>query len=264
MSPETLLVGPYVGEFGWELFCWQGIARKFSKEFKRVVVVGRPGNKKLYEDFCDEYIEFDPESWNTDGRFCPDGKVFNPATVQHNRHLPGTIDIGYAYLGESKDWTGHFTNQEFVKYTSDTCDRGYDILFHCRNKATGSDRNWSKDQWVQLRDCLSDDLSVACIGNDQAFKLDGCADERSIPLEDLVSVMGNSKLIAGPSSGPMHLASLCGLKHLVWSTDFNYNRYTRDWNPFNTDVIFYDEGGWNPDPSKIGELINGQLSKTSE
>ena len=254
---NILLAGPYVGEFGWELFCWQGIVRKISEKFDKVIVVGRPGNSKLYDDFCHEYVEFDPESWETNGRLCYNAKIFNASTIVHTHYFPGDVDIGYGYVGESKDWTGLFSNQRFVKYTSDTCDRGYDVLLHCRNKSTGSERNWSKDQWEQLRDHLNEDLSVACIGNDQALKLDGCSDERSIPLDDLVSVMGNSKLIVGPSSGPMCLASLCGLKHLVWSTNFNYNRFTRDWNPFNTDVIFYDEGDWNPNPSKIAELIKG-------
>ena len=71
--------------------------------------------------------------------------------------------------------------------------------------------------------------------------------------------MNNSKIIVGPSSGPMHLATLSGLKHLVWTTDFNISRYTKDWNPFNTDVTLYTEEGWNPSPIKIKELIEKEI-----
>ena len=53
----------------------------------------------------------------------------------------------------------------------------------------------------------------------------------------------------------MHLASLCGLKHLVWSTEYNRIRYEKDWNPFNTKVIFYGIEDWNPKHENITELI---------
>ena len=54
----------------------------------------------------------------------------------------------------------------------------------------------------------------------------------------------------------MHLASLSGLDHLVWSTDYNRVRYEKDWNPLKTKVIFHSEGGWDPNPNKIAEIIN--------
>jgi len=30
-SAENILAGPWVGEFGWELFCYQGYLRKFPR-----------------------------------------------------------------------------------------------------------------------------------------------------------------------------------------------------------------------------------------
>ena len=76
-----------------------------------------------------------------------------------------------------------------------------------------------------------------------------------ISLKELVGIFSNAKLIAGPSSGPMHLASLCGATHLVWSTEYNRVRYERDWNPFKTPVIFHNEGGWNPNIDNIKNSI---------
>ena len=69
---STLLAGPWVGEFGWELFCWQGIVRSISKDFDKTIVIGRPGHGTIYEDFCDDFIEFDPASYHTDGWRCMD------------------------------------------------------------------------------------------------------------------------------------------------------------------------------------------------
>ena len=53
----------------------------------------------------------------------------------------------------------------------------------------------------------------------------------------------------------MHLASLAGMTHLVWSTEYNRVRYEKDWNPLRTKVIFYSEGGWNPKPLDISKII---------
>ena len=71
--------------------------------------------------------------------------------------------------------------------------------------------------------------------------------------------MNKSKLIIGPSSGPMHLASLSGLKHLVWSSEHNKSRYLNICNPFKTEVIFYSKEGWNPNPNNIYNIISKEL-----
>ena len=250
---STLLVGPWIGEFGWELFCWQGYIRKLSQEYDRTIVIGRINNKILYEDFCDEYIEFDPDGWDTDGWRCLncENKENYKDKIPHDTYISGKFDIGY--LSENK--TNFFTQQLFYRYTSSILKTGYDIIFHCRNKKTGNDRNWDISQWRQLYTLLPKTLKIACIGNKEAFVIDGTDDLRDIKLDALVSIMNNSKLIVGPSSGPMHLASLCGLKHLVWSDNSNFERYINHWNPFYTEVIFYNQENWNPNPQSIYSLI---------
>lgn len=259
---KILLAGPWIGEFGWELFCWQGYVRKLSRNYDKTIIIGRPNQKFLYEDFCDEYIDFDPLGFKTDSWMCHDcvvnmGMINN---IQHTDYLNGSFDIGFRY-GENGafDLKGLFSNQEFKKYESNTLNKSYDIIFHCRNKSTGSDRNWGKEQWADLFNLLSTKYTIACIGNSEAFHIEGSDDLRNIPLCDLVSIMNNSKLIVGPSSGPMHLASLSGLKHLVWSSEHNRSRYLNVWNPFKTEVIFYSKEGWNPKPNNIYNIILNEL-----
>jgi len=257
-TPKILLAGPWVGEFGWELFCWQGFIRRLSKDFDKTIVIGRPDNGILYEDFCDEYIEFDPKSFKTDAWNCHGAE--NPkhliTSIPHTKYISGIFEIGKRYSQQGvNDIYGNWGKQDYHKYFVDTDHEGYDIIFHCRNKSTGSERNWSKTQWEKLMNILPDDLLIACIGNDEAYHLDGADDLRGINLTELVGIMNNSDLIVGQSSGPIHLASLCGLKHLVWSTEFNRVRYERDWNPFGTECIFYSKGGWNPEPKEIKRLI---------
>jgi ADP-heptose:LPS heptosyltransferase len=68
--------------------------------------------------------------------------------------------------------------------------------------------------------------------------------------------MANSTVLVGPSSGPVHLASLCGLPHVTWSPKnatgimSNKDRYERIWNPLKTPVTFI-EGSWNPEVKEI-------------
>jgi hypothetical protein len=63
--------------------------------------------------------------------------------------------------------------------------------------------------------------------------------------------------MVGPSSGPMHLASLSGTRHLVWSSPHNRNRYLDAWNPFKTPVYFYAKEDWNPKVDNIHkEILN--------
>ena len=268
---KILLAGPWVGELGYELFCWQAYVRKLSRQFEKTIVIGRPGHKYLYEDFCQEYIEFDPRSFKTRRHRCfefdPEIDIGKEQTeislcgadeiiknTYHTFHLAGNFDVGYIEGGKEKHKDAFLYEQEFYKY--DFKDgKSFDVIFHCRNKSTGSNRNWDINNWEMLYQSLPKTLNIACIGNKEATYINGTTDLRGIEIKKLVGVLNNSKLIVGPSSGPMHLASLCGMTHLVWSVEYNRKRYEKDWNPFKTKTIFYSEGGWNPDPSKLANFI---------
>ena len=53
---DTLFAGPFLGEFGWELLCWQGFVRKVSRRYKTVIVYCPEGREALYRDFADRII----------------------------------------------------------------------------------------------------------------------------------------------------------------------------------------------------------------
>ena len=262
---NILLAGPWVGEFGWELFCWHGYIRKLSLSYDKTIIIGRPTNEFLYSDFADEYIPFNPKSFETDAWKCD--KAQNSTSIikgiPHTNYISGIFDIGMRYsIKGVLDTKGlFFKEQIFKKLTSNTVisdkfnSDGYDVIFHCRNKNVGSDRNWLYGQWNELKKILGDDLTIGCIGNLEAFHIPDTDDLRGINLDELVSIMNKSKIIVGPSSGPMHLASLTGLKHLVWSTEYNRIRYEKDWNPLKTEVIFYSDENWDPNPKIIKKLI---------
>ena len=257
---DVLLAGPWIGEFGWELFVWQAYIRNIAPKYKKVIVSSRKGHEFLYEDFCTEFIPIDvpknalSNSWFCDGISTDFTEKF-AAGIKFDTRIPAK-NIGFLYHGD-----GHatikegFYQQNFIKYQSDSLDKSFDILIHPRNKDLGHDRNWNQEKWQKLVDLLSKKYSIGTIGSHEAFNLNDSEDCRNISIRDTVSLMNRTKLVVGQSSGPMHLASLSGTPHLVWSTEHNRRRYFEYWNPFNTPVYFYPEMGWNPTPEFIYEKI---------
>ena len=86
-------------------------------------------------------------------------------------------------------------------------------------------------------------------------------------MEDLCDVLRSSEVCIGVSSGPMHLASLCLCKHVVW-TDLkhqkaingtNKDRYKTIWNPFQTKVKVIDKYGWLPPVDEIYKAVRKML-----
>jgi hypothetical protein len=151
---KTLFAGPWVGEFGWELFCWQGVLRRYAeiKNFDRVIISGREINKFLYDDFCDEYIPFTPDEYQPDS-FFNRGKVENyPMPKENYVYIPPNHCLTHytpsIHQGQSL-WRPKL-DQSFVKYGSPGMD-SY-ILIHARNtnKAGSGIRNWNADKFESI------------------------------------------------------------------------------------------------------------------
>jgi ADP-heptose:LPS heptosyltransferase len=98
----------------------------------------------------------------------------------------------------------------------------------------------------------------------EAAWLKGTEDLRSIELKKICDIMRNSECVFGPSSGPMHLASLCGAPHIVWSTSKNKTRYEENWNPLSTPVLFLDKHGWHPTAEYVVERFSQWFKKNKE
>ena len=246
---KTLLVGPWVGELGWELFCWQGYVRNLSRNFDKTIVISRNGHDFLYEDFAYNFYAFDSPTTEANmwsGSIDLDKLNKLISEIKFNYYLE-PFNIGYGFDENGLAILRNtFNEQEFIKYKSNTIDKYYDIIVHPRNKLIGNDRNWDEKNWQELVDLLLKDYTVAIIGNNEAFKLNGVDDFRNIPIRDTISLMNRTKLVVGQSSGPLHLASLCNTPHFVWSIDYNKIRYTKHWNPHKTKVIFKSKYSWNP------------------
>lgn len=244
MLTTKALFGPWVGEFGYELFRWQGHLRALSEKCSESVVVCRAGHEVLYRDFASKIIPFDPKGTNQNGPLCDNALNFPvPESLNKHTHFLGT---DRRFLNDA------FVRPKYIRLGSGS--KNGLRLFHIRKKC--SDRDWPIENWVKLMSSVSNER-VAFVGSrEQSLCLDGFADMRGIPLEQLADIVSGAEYIVGPSSGVMHFATLCGCKQIVWSHKGNLNRYKCDWNPFGTPVEFLDAGGFSPSVEYIAGAIN--------
>ncbi|MHA2427216.1 MAG: glycosyltransferase family 9 protein [Candidatus Hermodarchaeia archaeon] len=246
LESGKLFAGPFVGEFGWELFAWQAWLRKHVRQhdYKEVVVATRPERFFFYEDFATHFVSVVPRGGQACMCHYNGGRV---PKIQAFR--------GYRKIAPSERRSDKHSGR-FIKWGQKKPECAYDLLLHCRSRTHRPDSNWAIKKWEALVAQFRS-FRIAAIGTlGAAFCPAGVVDLRGIPLKDLVDVMASSDLLVGPSSGPMHLGSLCGIPHLVWSGESrNKPRYEKRWNPLRTRVYYYGKEGWQPKVESIAGKI---------
>jgi hypothetical protein len=135
------------------------------------------------------------------------------------------------------------------------------ILLHARSteKRHTEYRNWPLSCWIAYVRAMKDAEFYSIGSMDGALHVPGTTDARGMPIDKLIELMRTSALIVGPSYVPMHLASLCGLPHLVWTDSkfqgtiggTNRDRYETAWNPFGTKAVVVDNYEWQPPIEEI-------------
>jgi hypothetical protein len=253
---SRLFAGPWVGEFGWELMMWIGHLRACAKNYKEVIIASRSGHQYLYEDFMTQFIPYDI-SGNTDCELC-DNKTYNDFFTKQLAQEDNYFKVKRFPTWEKPMGEMFFNSQKFIKYgIKNDRDDNYDIVIHVRNtlKRGSGYRNWHLDNWMELIPKLEGFRIASCGTKNAAAHIVGTVDKRGIVLSELCNMMANAKLVIGPSSGPMHLASLCGTPHVVTSHKCNIERYEKYWNPFHTKAIVVDDNNWNPSVDRVFSAI---------
>ena len=258
---KTLIAGPWVGEFGWELAAWQGDIRALSKNFDQTLVISRENSKALYEDFADKFYTYESSVGLSDAFFMHNldpAAAFKEAVVANKIELNKDTSVLIPRrigIPPHTHYTTHVMLGEFVVQPKYVCfgkkgDASCDYVFHMRNRDLRKEDNWSLENWIKLAELLGG--NIACIGTlEESLCLDSATDLRGIPLDELFNVLRNAGCVMGPSSGPMHLAALCDSPHVVWSIPQNRERYQENWNPIGAPVLFLDEHDWQPTPEYV-------------
>ncbi len=252
---SVLYAGPWKGEFGWELCGWNPAVRTLAKRYDRVVVSSHASSEYLYE-FADEFIPLEAEGWSV----CSGRLQGAPPSVAADRHLrPESVLRGVGALLD-----GEYPRQ-WRRLASPTSAVVADILCafrppkkHISKPQANESKSYPRELCESLVGMLvSHGLSVACYGGRDNWWFEGTADLRSKSLSEQCAALGVAMCAVGPSSGTMHLASLCGCPHVTWYTPRTHprlkGRYERDWNPFGTPVWFLD--GRPPSPAAAARSV---------
>lgn len=259
---EHMVAGPWVGEFGWELMSWQAWLRAWSKHYQ-ITVCSYSTSRSLYADFCESFIGLPDlggtrDCWRLGGNFQADPLKEAEQTLDR---LPGERVRPTRLLPTHK--------QSFIQFGTPKEPR-FDVVVHARGAVGKCAANrWPASKWEQLVYLLQEaGLKVACIGT--AVDQPAGHDFRGIPLQETMDLLASTRLAVGVASGPMHLASLCGTPHLVWTDKrhwaaiggTNLMRFTHIWNPRTTPCRVL-ECGWDPPEDLIFRNIQELLAKGS-
>ena len=79
---KILLAGPWVGEFGWELFCWHAYVRALSEHYDETICVSTPHSEFMYKDFCDKFVDFTPDGGSYKDSFYKVGFAVTTETMR--------------------------------------------------------------------------------------------------------------------------------------------------------------------------------------
>lgn len=249
---KKILACPWVGEFGWEIFCWSGIFRSIKENSidTKIVCFTRSGRELLYEDFSE--VEFYNPSGAGD-MWMQTGKGKEEVSSIISNYKNRGYDIfpvkNYSDMGSNSS----IPKMKFIKFGNQCPSKKYDILIHARKRDHRSYDNWCIEKWQEL---VSHNLGkIGMIGlKSQTFDVEGVDDLRDLPLKESCDYLRSSSLIVGPSSGPMHLATLCDCPQVVWSNRPNtLMRYEKTWNPFEVKAVTALEQ--NPTTKKVMAMI---------
>ena len=256
-SNQTLAIGPLLPEFGHELFV-AAMARYRAQSYKGTVVCTRKGREALWTDFA-KVIPHDMDC---------ESSVVSPrnfADVPEDKLAFWRQMVCGAPFPVCEYFSGMKGIAKFIIYGH--ADEKYDgvTVIHARSRNHVHARNWPIINWTKLvagmrEKGLAD--RVVCIGSPGGSLLvPGCEDRRGVSLQGQMNILRSARMAVGPSSGPMHLASLCLCPHVVWCGGARAEhtavvaRYKVHWNPHGTSVMAMPYNSWRPEPGRVIEWV---------
>ncbi len=201
------LLGPWVGEFGWEILHWQGHLRWLADQNPRVrlTVACETGHEYFYEDFAHDFLLMD----------CSEHGKNGPSNAGYVRQAKLA---GFDRTVSPEDVAG--LPQRFVRLGAGVVGEPFDLMVHARNTSKGGDdhKNWPKKNWDELVSRLvADGFRVGSFGSRGGSLCPSVAiDIRHDSLKNICGSIATSRLAIGTTSGPMELATLAGIPTAVW------------------------------------------------
>jgi len=254
---RKLICGPYVGEFGWELFFWSGYCRALSRHFDQTIVITRPGRNMLYEDFANVENYSPPPHGVAD---CENNSAFTDEEFKILVEKYGTDASWFRPFPQDRGPFGvHWAQPVWVQQVNGflspeyiSRDRKNDlkekiIIIHARNRADVRPvDNPPIEMLNALVQVLKSKYRVVTIGQrGNSMWVEGTEDWRNQSLSAITALMDQAVCVVGTTSGPMHLASLMGCPVITWQWDYEkmWYRFSSAWNPHDSNLILIKTKG---------------------
>jgi hypothetical protein len=272
---RLLVTAPYVGEIGWELMSWQARVRAVFRHgtYDRVIVLGAPGKEAFYEGMPLHYECVDlrgvPGTSYEDRRYLPDRRAIVAAhhirsalealverLVREWREIAMVDVLWPSYDGHIHPCTRR--HQAFIQYGAgiEASSRRPQVVLVQRQRSLAAENNWPGEHWDDLGRLLNTRGIHTLVYPSNA--------------DEAIQALASSDLAVGGSTGGLHLASLCGCPHVVWSCDdqtrwtpwqiTNRQRYETFWNPLGTPVEYHATQS-HPEPQEVADWVMGALER---
>src|SRR5215471_10441179 len=128
----TYFAGPWVGEFGWELCCWQGWLRRRAHLGDRIIASSRPGHEALYEDFAIDFVPFVPPPGEANC-YWRDGVAadsFSYLVPKGTKWLNPSAGVHYRF----KYGCPYVPNQSYIRFGQEAPAIEFEVVIHARDR----------------------------------------------------------------------------------------------------------------------------------
>jgi hypothetical protein len=256
MSVKRIALGPWIGELGWMISAWVPAMRMYARHYAdhHYVMVVPEGTQALVRDITDEIVTISP--YGKPDRWLNDFKEPQP--------MPEVKADKWVLPSQSNCAPPKSGYYDYRRFYSGKLRNPPRVVIHARGlrRNKSAVRNWELARYVELLAALGNPPAASIGSLAGAYHVPGTVDMRSDDIAMAMYAVCNCKVCLGPSSGPMHLASVCECPHIVW-TDAKYqksiggtnrDRYERIWNHKNTPVSVIDKYGWQPPVSAVAKV----------
>jgi len=268
LSKKTIILGPYHGEFGFEVSMNASIAYSLKRKFKNeLIVISIDGNKSLY-NYCDKFIGFNynlKDAGYGYGNY-KDSLILRTNFINIYKIYENSIFIDLSRINI-------FLFKKLVNFNyvslgdSDIIIQPNDIAVHFRSVLkTGNDNRMNF--LFENADRLVYDLfllgyNVSIIGHPEFSYCPNnyCIDCRSNDIKVAIDTIKQSLITIGQLSGPIHLAHLCKRPVLTWADDIKRFKTVKMWNPFNQECFIVSNDTFNPKIEEIIKKLNEYKNK---
>lgn len=245
--------------------CWQAYVRAQASKFRTVAICSTAGHEPLYADMSPRFVPHKIEGL----RDCWRMKKVESGR-EERRVIELIAELEREYWSQGRQVTRispsgfiPISEQQFIPFGSSERARrenlAFDIVIHARTKRGKNpllnSLNWSQKDWNRLVGGFTQSgRTVAAIGTEDASLVpEGAVNLQGRDMQTVMDVLSAARVVVGPSSGPMHLASLCRTHHIVWVPPMHgvqahawgstRARYESIWNPFKTPYTILELDG---------------------